>query len=91
MIELSTIDKNLILSAMHFEKDTLSEKEYAQENFEDIDEIIQEFEKQKVTLSRKQLDLIIEYLDLLHCKKHDYDHLKLTELIQKLKEWNELP
>ncbi|SFN15813.1 hypothetical protein SAMN05421594_1439 [Chryseobacterium oleae] len=88
MIDFSQEDKELILSAFEFEKETLSKDEYEKENLTIVYKITHELGKQDPVLSKEDLDLIIEYLGILHHNKTDYTQSKVLELERRIKDWN---
>lgn len=64
-MKLSKKEKKLILSAIQYEKEILSDSEYSREDMSTVKAFTYEFYKQPSSFTGEQLNLMVEYLELI--------------------------
>jgi hypothetical protein len=88
MIELNQEEKNLIVSAIKFEKKIL---ERTDDEIEYVEEIEKEMDRENIFLSRRQIDSIVYYLGSLLDKRNEFNSADVLMLESKLEALSDLP
>ncbi|MBL3547745.1 MULTISPECIES: hypothetical protein [Chryseobacterium] len=89
MLAFTTEEKELILSAIRYEKEVQDRAD--EDEIEYVEEIEDEIQKENVFISRRQIDSIIIYLGYLLDRRDQYDNGEVLLLESKLENFSNLP
>ncbi|MDR6525099.1 hypothetical protein J2787_000469 [Chryseobacterium rhizosphaerae] len=89
MLAFTTEEKELILSAIKYEKEVQDRAD--EDEIEYVEEIEDEIQKENVFISRRQIDSIIIYLGYLLDRRDQYDNGEVLLLESKLENFSNLP
>ncbi|MCQ9639344.1 hypothetical protein MP478_08050 [Chryseobacterium sp. WG14] len=89
MLEFTTEEKKLILSAIKYEKEIQDRAD--EDEIDYVEEIEDEIQKENVFISRRQIDSIIIYLGYLLDRRDQYDNGEVLLLEGKLENFSNLP
>ncbi|CAH0262218.1 MULTISPECIES: hypothetical protein [unclassified Chryseobacterium] len=89
MLEFTTEEKKLILSAIKYEKEIQDRAD--EDEIDYVEEIEDEIQKENVFISRRQIDSIIIYLGYLLDRRDQYDNGEVLLLEGKLESFSNLP
>ncbi|GEN65799.1 hypothetical protein [Chryseobacterium rhizosphaerae] len=89
MLTFTTEEKELILSAIRYEKEVQDRAD--EDEIEYVEEIEDEIQKENVFISRRQIDSIIIYLGYLLDRRDQYDNGEVLLLESKLENFSNLP
>lgn len=89
MIQFTPEEKNLILAAIQYEKEIQDRAD--DDEIEYVEEIEEEFQKENIFISRRNIDSIIIYLEHLLNKADQYNTTEVQALESKLDNLSNLP
>lgn len=89
MLAFTTEEKELILSAIRYEKEVQDRAD--EDEIEYVEEIEDEIQKENVFITRRQIDSIIIYLGYLLDRRDQYDNGEVLLLESKLENFSNLP
>ncbi|MDW9380065.1 hypothetical protein [Chryseobacterium sp. JV558] len=89
MIQFTPEEKNLILAAIQYEKEIQDRAD--DDEIEYVEEIEDEFQKENIFISRRNIDSIIIYLEHLLNKADQYNTIEVQALESKLDNLSNLP